>query len=213
MSEDLNEIVVSTIKSQEEAIGLVELNSIALGMQVTDTMLKTSDVQVLVSRSICSGKYMVMVGGTVADVRSSVDAGVEDGDIAVSWLAHKVEAVNLRILDLEIADSVETALKLARRWGYRVKGIPDDEAKVVVCEGNFHGRTTTIVGFSEEEQYRDGFGPFTPGFKVIPYVFGEELFVDIQPVIPTPEAADFMIGMAEKETEARGAQGQQKSRQ
>jgi microcompartment protein CcmL/EutN len=71
------------LERKMEAIGLVELNSIASGMQVTDTMLKTSDVQVLLSRSICSGKYMVMVGGAVSDVRSGVDAGVEDGDIAV----------------------------------------------------------------------------------------------------------------------------------
>jgi ornithine--oxo-acid transaminase len=67
------------------------------------------------------------------------------------------------------AEAVETALKAARKWGYQVKGVPDGQAEIIVCEGNFHGRTTTIVGFSTEEQYRDGFGPFTPGFKVIPY--------------------------------------------
>ena len=67
------------------------------------------------------------------------------------------------------AEAVETALKAARKWGYKIKGIPDGQAEIIVCEGNFHGRTTTIVGFSSEEQYRDGFGPFTPGFKIIPY--------------------------------------------
>src|SRR4029453_2993341 len=63
------------------------------------------------------------------------------------------------------AESVETAIKAARRWGYRVKGIADDHANIVVARGNFHGRSTTIVGFSTEESYRDGFGPFTPGFR------------------------------------------------
>ena len=63
------------------------------------------------------------------------------------------------------AESVETAIKAARRWGYRVKGIAADRAQIVVARGNFHGRTTTIVGFSTEPAYRDGFGPFTPGFR------------------------------------------------
>lgn len=67
------------------------------------------------------------------------------------------------------AEAVETALKAARKWGYKIKGVPNGQAEIIVCEGNFHGRTTTIVGFSSEEQYRDGFGPFTPGFKMIPY--------------------------------------------
>jgi ornithine--oxo-acid transaminase len=62
------------------------------------------------------------------------------------------------------AESVETAIKAARRWGYRVKGIAPDRAEIVVARGNFHGRSTTIVGFSTEEAYRDGFGPFAPGF-------------------------------------------------
>ncbi len=67
------------------------------------------------------------------------------------------------------AEAVETAIKAARRWGYRQKGIAADQAKIIVCEGNFHGRTTTIVGFSSEDSYRDGFGPFTPGFVRIPF--------------------------------------------
>jgi ornithine--oxo-acid transaminase len=67
------------------------------------------------------------------------------------------------------AEAVETAIKLARKWGYTVKGVPEGKAEIVVCSGNFHGRTTTIVGFSSDEQYRAGFGPFTPGFKLIPY--------------------------------------------
>ncbi len=67
------------------------------------------------------------------------------------------------------AEAVETALKAARKWGYTVKGVPDDRAEIIACAGNFHGRTITIITFSSEEQYRDGFGPFTPGFRIIPY--------------------------------------------
>lgn len=67
------------------------------------------------------------------------------------------------------AEAVETAIKTARKWGYKVKGIPEGQAEIIVCANNFHGRTVTIVGFSTEAQYRDGFGPFTPGFKVIPF--------------------------------------------
>jgi ornithine--oxo-acid transaminase len=67
------------------------------------------------------------------------------------------------------AEAVETAIKAARKWGYTVKGIPADEAEILVFAGNFHGRTTTIVGFSSEEDYRSGFGPFTPGFRILPY--------------------------------------------
>jgi ornithine--oxo-acid transaminase len=66
-------------------------------------------------------------------------------------------------------EAVETALKAARKWGYRVKGIADDRAEIVVCHGNFHGRSITISGFSSEAQYRDGFGPFAPGFVSIAY--------------------------------------------
>ncbi|RKZ25833.1 ornithine--oxo-acid transaminase [bacterium] len=67
------------------------------------------------------------------------------------------------------AEAVETAIKAARKWGYLKKKVEKDKAEIIVCENNFHGRTTTIVGFSSEPQYRYGFGPFTPGFKLIPY--------------------------------------------
>jgi ornithine--oxo-acid transaminase len=67
------------------------------------------------------------------------------------------------------AEAVETAIKAARKWGYAKKKVARDRAHIIVCENNFHGRTTTIVGFSTEHQYRDGFGPFTPGFSIIPY--------------------------------------------
>jgi ornithine--oxo-acid transaminase len=67
------------------------------------------------------------------------------------------------------AEAVETAIKAARKWGYRVKGVPAEKAEIIACRNNFHGRTTTIVGFSTEPLYRDGFGPFTPGFKLIDF--------------------------------------------
>jgi ornithine--oxo-acid transaminase len=67
------------------------------------------------------------------------------------------------------AEAVETAIKTARKWGYKFKGIPENRAEIIVCAGNFHGRTISAVSFSSEPQYRDGFGPFTPGFKIIPF--------------------------------------------
>jgi len=67
------------------------------------------------------------------------------------------------------AEAVETAIKVARKWGYLKKQIRKNQAEIIVCKNNFHGRTTTIIGFSSERQYRDGFGGFTPGFKMIPY--------------------------------------------
>lgn len=67
------------------------------------------------------------------------------------------------------AEAVETAIKAARKWGYEVKGVPRHEAEIIVCSDNFHGRTVTIVSFSSEPSYRDDFGPFTPGFKIVPY--------------------------------------------
>ena len=66
-------------------------------------------------------------------------------------------------------EAVETAIKLARKWAYQVKGIPRYQAEIITCEGNFHGRTTTIVSFSSEPEYREEFGPFTPGFETVPY--------------------------------------------
>jgi ornithine--oxo-acid transaminase len=67
------------------------------------------------------------------------------------------------------AEAVETAIKVARKWGYRVKGVPAEQATIVVMDGNFHGRTTTIVSFSTDPDARDDFGPYTPGFRIVPY--------------------------------------------
>jgi ornithine--oxo-acid transaminase len=86
------------------------------------------------------------------------------------------------------AEAVETAVKAARKWGYTVKGIPKDRAEIIVCADNFHGRTTTIVSFSTDEQYRDGFGPLTPGFVVIPFGDAAALEAAI-----TPNTAAFLV--------------------
>ena len=86
------------------------------------------------------------------------------------------------------AEAVETAIKAARKWGYKVKGVQKDRAEIIVCEGNFHGRTTTIVGFSSEAQYREDFGPFTPGFVTIPYGDSAALEAAI-----TPNTVAFLV--------------------
>jgi ornithine--oxo-acid transaminase len=86
------------------------------------------------------------------------------------------------------AEAVETAVKMARKWGYTVKGIPDAQAEIIVCANNFHGRTVTAISFSTDEQYRRGFGPFTPGFKVIPFGDAEALQRAI-----TPNTCAFLV--------------------
>jgi len=86
------------------------------------------------------------------------------------------------------AEAVETAVKAARKWGYTVKGIPKDKAEIIVCADNFHGRTTTVISFSTDEQYRDGFGPLTPGFPVIPFGDAAALEAAI-----TPNTAAFLV--------------------
>lgn len=86
------------------------------------------------------------------------------------------------------AEAVETAIKAARRWGYLKKRVALDQAEIIVCENNFHGRTTTIVGFSTEKLYQDGFGPFTPGFKIIPYGDSQALEKAI-----TPNTVAFLV--------------------
>ncbi|MEJ2097870.1 MAG: ornithine--oxo-acid transaminase, partial [Deltaproteobacteria bacterium] len=79
------------------------------------------------------------------------------------------------------AEAVETVIKTVRKWGYTVKGVPEDRAEIIVCENNFHGRTITIVGFSTDPNSRKGFGPFTPGFRLIPFGDPEALEAAITP--------------------------------
>ncbi|MEK6543950.1 MAG: ornithine--oxo-acid transaminase, partial [Elusimicrobiota bacterium] len=86
------------------------------------------------------------------------------------------------------AEAVETALKIARKWAYKVKKVPQDKAEIITCANNSHGRTISVVSFSTEELYRKDFGPFTPGFKVIPFGDAEALKDAI-----TPNTAAFLI--------------------
>ena len=85
-------------------------------------------------------------------------------------------------------EAVESALKIARKWGYKIKGIPEGKAEIIVCENNFHGRTISIISFSTEPQYRDGFGPYLAGFNVIPFGDAGALRQAI-----TPNTAAFLV--------------------
>jgi ornithine--oxo-acid transaminase len=87
------------------------------------------------------------------------------------------------------AEAVETAVKTARRWGYDVKGVPEDRAKIVTCEGNFHGRTITIVSFSTDPSAKGGFGPFTPGFVTVPYGDADAL----ETALADPDVVAFLV--------------------
>jgi ornithine--oxo-acid transaminase len=86
------------------------------------------------------------------------------------------------------AEAVESCIKAVRKWGYREKGVPDGQAEIIVCANNFHGRTITIVGFSTEEQYRDGYAPFTPGFVIVPFGDPQAFEAAI-----TPHTVAFMV--------------------
>ena len=86
------------------------------------------------------------------------------------------------------AEAVETVIKAIRKWGYKVKRIPEDQAEIIVCADNFHGRTITIVGFSTDPTARTGFGPFTPGFKIIPFGDADALEEAI-----TPHTVGFLV--------------------
>jgi ornithine--oxo-acid transaminase len=95
-------------------------------------------------------------------------------------------------------EAIETALKTARKWAYQVKGIPRHEAEIVVCADNFHGRTITAVSLSTEASYRDDFGPFTPGFNVVPYGDAEALEAAL-----TPRTAAFLVEPLQAESGVR----------
>lgn len=86
------------------------------------------------------------------------------------------------------AEAVESVIKAVRKWGYRVRKVPDGQAEIIVCKNNFHGRTITLIGFSTEEQYREGYGPFTPGFKIVPYGDADALERAI-----TPNTVAFLV--------------------
>ncbi len=86
------------------------------------------------------------------------------------------------------AEAVETALKAARKWAYQIKRVPQEHAEIIACQNNFHGRTLAAIGMSTEPQYRAGFGPFAPGFKLIPYGDAQALAAAI-----TPNTAAFLV--------------------
>jgi ornithine--oxo-acid transaminase len=101
---------------------------------------------------------------------------------------HEITGFEMALMMNSGTEAVESAIKLARKWGYEAKGIPEGEAEIIVVTNNFHGRTITIVGFSTEEQYRQGFGPFPSGFKVIPFGDADALRRAI-----TPKTCAFLV--------------------
>ena len=101
---------------------------------------------------------------------------------------HELTGMDMALPMNSGAEAVETALKTARKWGHNVKGIPEGKAEIIVCAGNFHGRTISIISFSSDEQYRDGFAPFTPGFKIIPFGDTQALRDAI-----TPDTCAFLV--------------------
>ena len=103
-------------------------------------------------------------------------------DVCELTNSHKVLPMNSG------AEAVESAIKIVRKWGYQVKGVPEDQAEIIVCQNNFHGRTIAIVGFSTDEGSRSGFGPFAPGFRIIPFGDAQALQNAI-----TPNTVGFMV--------------------
>lgn len=147
----------------------------------------------------CVGAYSAVAHGHLNPaIVQAIDAQLKK--IALTSRAYYTSEVGLFLkglaeyADLDMvcpmntgAEAVETAIKLARKWAYAVKGVQDGKAEIIVCEDNFHGRTTTIVGFSSEAKYREGFGPFTPGFRMVPFGDADALRAAI-----TPNTAAFL---------------------
>lgn len=148
----------------------------------------------------CIGSYSAIAHGHLApEVIDALKAQLDDITLTSRAVYTTEMALFLQVLceftGTEMAcpmntgaEAVETAIKLARKWGYTVKGIPQDKAEIIAAKDNFHGRTTTIVGFSTEEQYKENFGPFTPGFKVVN--FGD---IDALAAAITPNTAAVLM--------------------
>ncbi len=129
----------------------------------------------------CIGSYSAVANGHLSPYIIGTLKGQLDRVTLTSRAVYTSElALFLKVLceftDMDMAcpmntgaEAVETAIKLARKWAYTVKGVPTDQAEILVGEDNFHGRTTTIIGFSTEAQYKEHFGPFTPGFRTVPF--------------------------------------------
>jgi len=141
-----------------------------------------------VNQGHCHPKIMQAVVEQVKRVTLTSRAFRNDQLPLLYKLLHDLTGYGMSLPMNSGAEAVETAVKAARKWGYTVKGIPKDKAEIIVCADNFHGRTTTIVSFSTDEQYRDGFGPLTPGFVVIPFGDAAALEAAI-----TPNTAAFLV--------------------
>ncbi len=115
-------------------------------------------------RIVSAALKQIATGVTVTS-RAFLNSPMADLCKLLSEVCHKEKVLLMNTG----AEAVESAVKIARKWGYKIKGVENDKAKIVISANNFHGRTIAIVGFSTEEQYKDGFGPFPPGFEIIPY--------------------------------------------
>jgi ornithine--oxo-acid transaminase len=141
-----------------------------------------------VNQGHCHPRIMQAVVDQVKRVTLTSRAFRNDQLPQLYKLLHDLTGYDMSLPMNSGAEAVETAIKAARKWGYTVKGIPADKAEIITCANNFHGRTVTIVSFSTDEQYRDGFGPMTPGFKVIPFGDAAALEAAI-----TPNTAAFLV--------------------
>ena len=126
--------------------------------KIMGTMIEQSQILTLTSRAFRNNQL-----------------GLFYKDLCALTNSHKVLPMNSG------AEAVETVIKAVRKWGYQVKGVPQDQAEIIVCENNFHGRTITIVGFSTDKTSRENFGPFTPGFKIIPFGDSQSLEAAVTP--------------------------------
>jgi ornithine--oxo-acid transaminase len=141
-----------------------------------------------VNQGHCHPRIMQAVVDQVKRVTLTSRAFRNDQLPQLLKLLHDLTGYDMSLPMNSGAEAVETAIKAARKWGYTVKGIPKDQAEIIVCADNFHGRTVTVVSFSTDEQYRDGFGPMTPGFRVIPFGDAGALQAAI-----TPNTAAFLV--------------------
>jgi ornithine--oxo-acid transaminase len=141
-----------------------------------------------VNQGHCHPRIMQAVVDQVKRVTLTSRAFRNDQLPQLYKLLHDLTGYDMSLPMNSGAEAVETAVKAARKWGYTVKGIPKDKAEIIVCADNFHGRTTTVISFSTDEQYRDGFGPLTPGFPVIPFGDAAALEAAI-----TPNTAAFLV--------------------
>ena len=141
-----------------------------------------------VNQGHCHPRIMQAVVDQVKRVTLTSRAFRNDQLPQLYKLLHDLTGYDMSLPMNSGAEAVETAIKAARKWGYTVKGIPAGKAEIIACADNFHGRTVTIVSFSTDEQYRDGFGPMTPGFTVIPFGDAAALESAI-----TPNTAAFLV--------------------